>query len=760
MTVWKVGSRWNETGAPGNSVLTLFERHGVVFTGSSRRLFERIKPGDLLAITDGTRVMAIGRVTSSPMAITKFDFHGDLEMRGYVDDGVVACRAAITPLEEADRFQAFSSGAGRRGVCQMPTIGDKIKEIHARYQQELAERKQFTISARSAPLVGSSDCLLRGNTRLRVPVYQRPFSWPESQVRRFLTDALSSFRGTDGNSEPEPMFIGTMQLSAPRGVDDAKKISEQEVIDGQQRLSTLLVLLRVLQKMSGPDAGETLRHLRLDWLKTNVNGGIQHKYLVEFLEADPPWSDADSLNPYLRCAAILKEGLDRPQGDGADDADGPRPTDLNAFAEYLLTRVYFVVVETRAGLSKTLQIFDAINTAGLDLGAGDVFKVRFYEYLHVVKGHGEEVFHKIDKIYTAIDQYNKEFHRQVSSIDEVLALYQPILIARHDLRPDLHKYSSGVFWERLLDALLQVNIWDGFQNAKGVEVAYDDLERLVEARYAWEKWMGGATAEIRCAAEFVRTSRYGRFWIYAVLFMFRYGEKNAASFLLQLAKLLVVYSTIHGKALYEVSKTFWGELAARMFAEQRCDATELISMITKRIGDQKECMEKALGGPIAGSPTVKYLLCRLSAMLQASNFRTMRNGSADKFIRDLFWSEVDIEHIESVLNKDGSKREEIWEKWGDNLNGIGNLMVLDRGLNRSISNGDYVKTKLPAYAKSRFQIARQQREVFRDWGLDQCLVRKEREIKKLMGYIMEGPPPDVADGSSQAAEVGNSNVPS
>lgn len=58
---------------------------------------------------------------------------------------------------------------------------------------------------------------------------------------------------------------------------------------------------------------------------------------------------------------------------------------IDSFVEYILNDILFVVIETVAGLSKTIQIFNTINTAGLDLNGDDLFKVRLYEYLHDIK---------------------------------------------------------------------------------------------------------------------------------------------------------------------------------------------------------------------------------------------------------------------------------------------------------------------------------------------------------------------------------------
>lgn len=55
--------------------------------------------------------------------------------------------------------------------------------------------------------------ILDNGTKFVIPIYQRPYSWTDEQLRKFISDIFTSFWGNDGISNEEPMFIGTMQLS-------------------------------------------------------------------------------------------------------------------------------------------------------------------------------------------------------------------------------------------------------------------------------------------------------------------------------------------------------------------------------------------------------------------------------------------------------------------------------------------------------------------------------------------------------------------
>ena len=220
-----------------------------------------------------------------------------------------------------------------------------------------------------------------------VPIYQRPYSWTDHQIRKFINDILISFWGNNKDSDTEPMFIGTMQLSI------ISQDNKQDIIDGQQRISTFLLLLKVLQ-LKFPELPE-LKKLNLNWLETKVNNGKQQENLIDLINIESLENPTESkLNKYVQNAKIINHILSENIQQESEDSTVFNPSE---FINHLYSNIYFVVIETNAGLSKTLQIFDAINTTGLDLNAGDVFKIRMFEYLNK-DGNNDSIFNEISKL--------------------------------------------------------------------------------------------------------------------------------------------------------------------------------------------------------------------------------------------------------------------------------------------------------------------------------------------------------------------------
>ena len=83
--------------------------------------------------------------------------------------------------------------------------------------------------------------LLEGTKQYQVPLYQRTYSWTRGQFERLWDDVvkLAEDRAEDGTATH---FIGSLVL-APSPSNGPTGVQEFLVVDGQQRLTTLSILL-------------------------------------------------------------------------------------------------------------------------------------------------------------------------------------------------------------------------------------------------------------------------------------------------------------------------------------------------------------------------------------------------------------------------------------------------------------------------------------------------------------------------------------
>ena len=550
--VWKIGTRWGDYG-PSN--LDLFFNYGCAFfnvDGSRIGDYTRAQPGDLLLVCDRSRPVAIAQMTS---AFTDYAESGinfcELDKKEWVDPySIVICKVRFHMIPNGEMVDWHNDS--RKRFCSHST-GEIVNEKWEQYENAAA-RGAFDIKCRTVSFLASDteSGVFSPLIRYRVPVYQRPYSWGEQELRRLMEDLREAVRNT------EPVFLGTMQLSAPIPLGEAG--CAYDIIDGQQRTTTLMLLRCLLEEKLGrlkTDDGRERLYI------THVNRGAAQRELDEFWNA---WrkgeltSCSSDKNPYLSNIACLNNLLDEYFFSKEEDGSSISPEKLLDFLE---TNLRFVVIETHAGLSKTLRIFNTINTTGLDLGADDLFKIRFYEYRKDVVRDSDDVFDSISGVYERVSEARKKAVGGFTfSMSDVLDVYKRVLIAKYKMKSDLDRFATPRFFESLFDSLLNVRRWPEFKDVD-VELKVEDLDGIVDAFEIMSKAFK-ENDHLYVMHHFLLETRYGFVWNYlAVALFFRsITPDEVLEFETHLFKLLVPPSLRWAKMVYSVQSELWKILHA------------------------------------------------------------------------------------------------------------------------------------------------------------------------------------------------------
>lgn len=220
-----------------------------------------------------------------------------------------------------------------------------------------------------------------------IPAYQRPYSWGYDACLTLNNDIFKAYK------DEEEYFIGNIIISRS---DNNKDILE--VIDGQQRLTTLILLIKVLSIFS-PD----LKPLQDSLIKENWETGEQEARIVSNV-----FETSDSIE--LQYVLNLKENdfekifLDNQDKNGnfTEKFCKSRLTlnimyfyiwiktynekngDLRDFTTFFLKNIYLLPIELNGKTSeeaseKALKIFETINNRGMNLDDSDIFKSKLYE---------------------------------------------------------------------------------------------------------------------------------------------------------------------------------------------------------------------------------------------------------------------------------------------------------------------------------------------------------------------------------------------
>ena len=208
-----------------------------------------------------------------------------------------------------------------------------------------------------------------------IPPYQRPYAWTTEQASELLTDLLA-FLGNDSQAvdEVNPYFLGSIVLIKE------EESPEAEIVDGQQRLTTLTILLAVLRSLVKPEYAAELT--KFIYERGDLIVGTPNRYRLRLRERD---------EVFFRRHIQDEKGLGELfQLDVAQLTDSQKNLKLNAkyFAEalanisesqrvrllqYLMKRCYIVVVST-PDLDSAYRIFSVLNARGLDLRLTDLLK--------------------------------------------------------------------------------------------------------------------------------------------------------------------------------------------------------------------------------------------------------------------------------------------------------------------------------------------------------------------------------------------------
>lgn len=205
-----------------------------------------------------------------------------------------------------------------------------------------------------------------------IPDYQRPYSWGKDETLQLLDDLADALdRDVD-----EPYFLGSIVLVKEKGVPSS------EVIDGQQRLTTLTILFAVLRDLATDAA-----------LRADIQKFIEEPEVVWNDQPARPrlrlrQRDAKLFQEYIQKDDAVRALIDLSDNHLTTDAqkairDNTRalhdalspwtPDERKKLFVMMASRTFMVVVAT-PDLNGAYRIFSVMNARGLPLTPPDIFK--------------------------------------------------------------------------------------------------------------------------------------------------------------------------------------------------------------------------------------------------------------------------------------------------------------------------------------------------------------------------------------------------
>lgn len=308
-----------------------------------------------------------------------------------------------------------------------------------------------------------------------IPDYQRPYAWGETECQTLWDDIFSFAIPDEGRTEFDSnseYFLGPI-------VTFKNSVSKMEVIDGQQRLTTLMLLLRAFYEkfghMQDKASVATKQNVEKCIWKTDEFGEPD----MSALKIDSEVATDKDKDEFLE---ILKTGVVKPGQKSRyaanyrffqnciDDFLAKYPT----YFAYLPTRIMnnCILLPIEAESQDTaLRIFSTLNDRGMPLSDSDIFKAQFYKYYSDIGKKDlfikqwkdleeltESIFHPLngtpmDELFTRYMYYIRAKQGIKSSTTEALRKFYEkdnyTLLKREDTFNDL--ITLAHFWEDVIN---------------------------------------------------------------------------------------------------------------------------------------------------------------------------------------------------------------------------------------------------------------------------------------------------------------------
>ncbi len=227
--------------------------------------------------------------------------------------------------------------------------------------------------------------LLTDSNRYIIPMYQRNYAWGEGEINQLIQDVLDIQQKHQSDAHKPPYYIGTLVVFE-------RADGRFEVIDGQQRFTTLTLMAMCLKRMMK----EKSHSINLDWYE---------KPNLEFESRAKSSLTLTSLSQGVPLDKLHHENYNIDVVNGfslLEKALLALKTHLNDFCDYLFNHVQI----TRVPVPKDTDLnhyFEVMNNRGEQLEKHEVVKARLMSVLNDIDDATtrKNAIHTLSKVWEA-----------------------------------------------------------------------------------------------------------------------------------------------------------------------------------------------------------------------------------------------------------------------------------------------------------------------------------------------------------------------
>lgn len=479
-----------------------------------------------------------------------------------------------------------------------------------------------------------------------IPGYQRPYEWNRKQIENMLNTIIEAFE----SKKQDALLFGTIQFNV---VEKNGEQTEKEIIDGHQRITTFYLLLKCL------DQKPEIQYYNQIVGINSIDELIEKNHLYK-----------ENYDYICECVKEYKNN-----------------DDFNCFIK---DNIVFVSIEISNcySIDDTLQVFNSLNTTGLQLQVKDIFKIHYCDYLskHTCEGKSE-ILVKINQAYNNLMVEDELYSLEEDTLLDIFRFY---IMSKSDkstwasdFRMSNNQYFNNLFSKNEKNEVATLEKFVELSEClKNTQIYLKDIRDLLN-----DDLITGV------AKELLDWCGYGKIKnIYYYLIFIQYEKehivtKKMISFAEQITTIIWKYCSVyrftHSKIINEVFNNIGklifsvNELTIKDFKNNYIDTMRTFKKeYPNNFKKFEELFEVNNDVINCNKP---HLILAVSYINDAQNLNnetnehlTIRRIKEDLFYRDKW--DIDIEHILSYS---------LYDKCGY-VNSIGNLMYLDSKINKRL----------------------------------------------------------------------------
>lgn len=453
----------------------------------------------------------------------------------------------------------------------------------------------------------------------RIPDYQRGYAWTERQLRDFWGDIMQLDEGKDH-------YVGVLTLEkVPKNIYshweddswiiDSKSYEPYYVVDGQQRLTTTIILIQAIIEVT--DFNEKLNYTSIEkirerYIYESKDEGISRSYIFGYEKDNPSYEflktkifNETSSSAYLDEETIYTHNLEFAKNYFVEKLKEINKTAVEQIYKKVTQHLLFNIYSISADID-VFVTFETMNNRGKPLSKLELLKNRLI-YLSTKFEVDENERTKLRKtindcwkgIYHNLGK-NKEnplkddlflqnhfimyFGKEVANIDEMEIFTQ---------RRVIHPYYRDNYIDYLLEKKFTPKNIEGKEPQKlvGIKEVYEYSENLQQSVLIWYDLFNPAQSRILSDEEKIWIEKIGRVGIvpFAPLLLTVYLQKPSKENAIKLLKTLERYAFVMMLVTYRFG---WHPMEFQGAIQHITNGKSTVVEITKVIQDRLEEITK------------------------------------------------------------------------------------------------------------------------------------------------------------------------